>query len=108
LGAQPETEHSLFWRLNSLFFEIFSLLISVGNYSNNHCGTAVSAFEIVGLGRKSAIFPVKFPVCREFAWRLARTALRRQPDILSTQDISHQHRDTSCNVEVRVKPERQM
>lgn len=32
--AQPETEHSLFWRLNSLFFEIFSLLISVGNYTN--------------------------------------------------------------------------
>jgi hypothetical protein len=67
LSVQCAAEHSLFFRQNSLFFEIFSLLISVGNYSNNRCGTAVSAFEIVGLDRKSAIFPVKFPVCREFA-----------------------------------------
>jgi hypothetical protein len=27
------------------------------------------------------IFPVKFPVCREFNWRLVRCALRRQPGI---------------------------
>ena len=28
---------------------------------------------------KIAIFPVKFPVSREFAWRPVRSALRRQP-----------------------------
>jgi hypothetical protein len=27
------------------------------------------------------IFPVKFPVCREFSWRQVRYALRRQPAI---------------------------
>ena len=27
------------------------------------------------------IFPVKFPVCREFGWRPVRSALRRQPGI---------------------------
>jgi hypothetical protein len=26
-----------------------------------------------------AIFPVKFPVCREFVWRQVRSALRGQP-----------------------------
>jgi len=60
-------------------FEIFSLLASLGNCSNNHCGAAVSCSEIGGLGRKATIFPVKFPVCRESEWRLVRTALGRQP-----------------------------
>jgi hypothetical protein len=30
------------------------------------------------------IFPVKFPVCREFGWRQVRSALRRQPASHST------------------------
>ena len=38
----------------------------VGNCSNGRCGTGVSSFETGCPGRKTAIFPVKFPVCREF------------------------------------------
>jgi hypothetical protein len=53
-------------RQNSLFFEISSLLMRVGNCSNGRCGTGVSSFETGCPGRKTAIFPVKFPVCREF------------------------------------------
>jgi hypothetical protein len=33
------------------------------------------------LGPEIAEFPVKFPVSREFAWRQARSTLRRQPGI---------------------------
>ena len=79
LSVQRAAEHSLFLRQNSLFFEIISLLASLGNCSNNRCGAAVSCSEIGGLGRKATIFPVKFPVCRESEWRLVRTALGRQP-----------------------------
>ena len=76
---QRAAEHSLFLRQNSLFFENFSLLSSLGSCSNNHCGAVVSCSEIGGLGRKAAVFLVKFPVCREFTCRLVRTALGRQP-----------------------------
>jgi len=34
-------------------------------------------------------FPVKFPVCREFDWRLVQSALRRQPATRSTYDSVH-------------------
>jgi hypothetical protein len=71
--------NSLIPAKNSLFFETFSLLICVGNCAKSDCGAAVSCYEI-GLGSpKIAKFPVKFPVSREFAWRRARSALRRQP-----------------------------
>ena len=36
-------------------------------------------FGFGGLGRKPAIFPAKFPVCRELVWRQVRSELRRQP-----------------------------
>jgi hypothetical protein len=49
------TLNSLIPAKNSLFFEIFSLLIEI------------------------AKFPVKLPVIREFAWRRLRSALCRQP-----------------------------
>jgi hypothetical protein len=37
---------------------------------------------------ETAEFPVKFPVSREFAWRLVRIPLRRQPDILVFREFS--------------------
>jgi hypothetical protein len=43
------------------------------------CSAAVSCFEIVVLAPEIVIFPVKFPVCREFRRRRVRCALRRQP-----------------------------
>src|ERR1700694_4761145 len=64
---------------NYLLFEIFSLLICVGNCAKSRCGTAVSCYEIVSWGLEIAEFPVKFPVSREFAWRRVRSPLRRQP-----------------------------
>ena len=66
---------------NSLFFEIVSLLICVGNCARSHCGAAVSSHAIGARSLKIARFPVKFPVSREFAWRRERSALRRQPGI---------------------------
>jgi hypothetical protein len=73
--------NSLIPAKNSLFFEIFSLLICVGNCAKSDCGASVSCYEI-GLGSPEiAKFPVKFPVSREFAWRRVRSALRRQPGI---------------------------
>src|SRR5271163_1339274 len=45
----------------------------------SHCSSAIFLFEI-GLQRPEfTVFPVKFPVSREFAWRRVRSALRRQP-----------------------------
>jgi hypothetical protein len=73
--------NSLFLVLNSLFFKTLSLLIRVGNYSRSGCGMAVSCYEIGPGSPQIAKFPVKFPVSREFAWRLVRSALRRQPGI---------------------------
>ena len=43
------------------------------------CSTGASRREKQSQSRKNAKFPVKFPVCREFVWRLVRSALRRQP-----------------------------
>src|ERR1700726_3701559 len=54
---------------NSLFLEIFSLLICVGNCAKSDCSAAVSCYKI-GLGSPEiAKFPVKFPVSREITWR---------------------------------------
>jgi hypothetical protein len=61
---------------NSLFVEIFSLLICVGNCAESDCGAAVPCYEIGPESPETAKFPVKFPVSRELAWRRApiRTA----------------------------------
>jgi hypothetical protein len=81
MDAYSEFLNSLIPAKNSLFFEIFSLLICVGNCAKSDCSAAVSCYEI-GLGSlEIAKFPVKFPVSREFAWRRVRSALRRQPGI---------------------------
>ena len=64
---------------NSLILKIFSLIICVGNCSGSGCGAAVSWSSIVSLSPRIAKFPVKFPDTREFAGRLVRSALRRQP-----------------------------
>jgi hypothetical protein len=80
--------NSLIPAKNSLFFEIFSLLICVGNCAKSDCGAAVSCYEI-GLGSPEiAKFPVKFPVSREFALRRVRSALQRQPASPATGDCS--------------------
>jgi hypothetical protein len=50
---------------NSLFFEIFSLLIWVGNCAKSDCGAAVSCYEIGPGSPEIAKFPVNFPVSRE-------------------------------------------
>jgi hypothetical protein len=71
--------HSLFLPRNSLFLEIVSLLICVGNCAKNRCGTVAYCHEIGRASPKIARFPVKFPVTREFAWRRVRSPLRRQP-----------------------------
>jgi hypothetical protein len=71
--------NSLIPAKNSLFFEIFSLLICVGNCAKSDCSAAVSCCKI-GLGSPDiSKFPVKFPVSREFARRQVRSTLRRQP-----------------------------
>jgi hypothetical protein len=51
---------------DSLFLESFSLLIRVGKYLKSDCGTAVFGTDIVSVTPKTANFPVKFPVSREF------------------------------------------
>ena len=49
-------------------------------FAEKSCGKAVSCSNIVALRPEIVIFPVKFPVCREFGWRPVRSALRRQPE----------------------------
>ena len=66
---------------NSLFLRIVSLLICVGNWSRNGCGSGVSCYQIACRNAGIAKFPAKFPVSRELAWRQARSALRRQPPL---------------------------
>jgi hypothetical protein len=61
----------------SLFFEMFSLLICVGNCARSRCSIAASCHEIGPRRPETAIFPVKFPVSREFAWRRVRIPLPR-------------------------------
>ena len=64
---------------NSLILKTFSLNSCLGNCLRSGCSAAVSWYEIVSLGPRIAKFPGKFPDTREFAWRLVRSALRRQP-----------------------------
>jgi hypothetical protein len=72
-------ENSLLPLENFLFVEIFSLLICIGKSSRNGCGAAGFCYVFGRGSLKSAIFPVKFPVSREFGRRRVRSALRRQP-----------------------------
>src|SRR5258705_10324740 len=81
-------QNSLLPAKNSLFFKIFSLLICVGNFTRSRCGAAVSCYEIGPGSLEIAKFPVKFPVSREFAWRPARSALRRQPGSAAPRDFT--------------------
>jgi hypothetical protein len=69
MDAYPEFLNSLIPAKNSLFLEIFSLLICVGNCAKSDCGAVVSCYEIRLGSPEIEKFPVKFPVSREFAWR---------------------------------------
>ena len=61
--------NSLIPSKNSLFFEIFSLIIRLGNCARNRCSTAVSCIKLGSEGARIAKFPVKFPVSWESGWR---------------------------------------
>jgi hypothetical protein len=80
------SRNSLLSVWNSLLVEKISLIVCLGNFLESPCGAAVSCFEIVALGPEIVIFPVKFPVCREFRRRRVRCAPRRQPGSHSTGD----------------------
>jgi hypothetical protein len=74
------TRHSLIPKKSSLFPEIFSLLICVGNFAKSRWGAGGISLSALGSqSLKIGKFPVKFPVSRELAWRRVRSALRRQP-----------------------------
>jgi hypothetical protein len=75
-------------RRNSLFLEIFSLLIFLGNCVRSGCSTAFSCYEIGSESPKIENFPVKIPVSREIAWRPVRIPLRRQPEIPNSLNIN--------------------
>ena len=79
-------ENSLLSVWNSLLFGKFPLLTCLGNLLKSPCGTAVSCSVTSVCLPKFVIFPVKFPVCREFARRQVRSALRHQPATHSTYD----------------------
>src|ERR1700733_1937443 len=79
MDAYSVTLNSLIPAKNSLFLEIFSLLICVGNWAKSDCSAAVSCYKIGLESPEIAKLPVKFPDNREFAWRPVRSALRRQP-----------------------------
>jgi hypothetical protein len=64
---------------NSQFFKLFSLLNCVGKDSKSGCCAGLFGTAIVSRSPEIAKFPVKFPVSREFARRLVRIPLRRQP-----------------------------
>src|ERR1019366_4208650 len=55
-------QNSLLLAKNSLFLEIFSLLIFIGNCVRSHCSTAVCCWEIGSQSPRIIEFPVKFPV----------------------------------------------
>ena len=59
---------------NSLFFEIVSLLICVGNIAKSHCDIAVHCSRTFSGSPEIAIFPVKFPVSRDFALETGATS----------------------------------
>jgi hypothetical protein len=87
LLVQP---NSLLSAEKSLFFERFSLLIFVANFTERHCSAAVSCSEIPVLGPEIA----KFPVSREIGWRQVRSALRRQPAIRAFDEAPQETRES--------------
>jgi hypothetical protein len=89
--------NSLLLNKNSLFREIFSLLICVGNCTRSYCSTAGFCYGIEPLSVKIAKFPVKVPVRREFGWRRARSALRRQPAIHAFGQAPQETREWAGN-----------
>jgi hypothetical protein len=90
-------QNSLLRSKLSLILEIFSLLFCLGNCSISRCGTAISGSEMVSWSLEIAVFPVKFPVSREFAWRLVRIPLRRQPRIPAFCQASQETADWAGN-----------
>src|SRR3954451_3648035 len=58
---------------------MFSLIVCAGNCAKNRCDGADSCLEIGPRIPAIAVFPAKFPVCRESARRRARSPLRRLP-----------------------------
>ena len=88
---------SLFRFEESLFLEILSLLICAGNCTRCRCGATISCYEIRFQRPETTEFPVKFPVCREFARRQVRSALRRQPSIPASGQALKETRDRAGN-----------
>jgi hypothetical protein len=82
---------------NSLILKILSLIICVGNCSRSGCSAAVSCYQIASLSPRIAKFPVKFPDTREFGWRQARSALRRQPPIRAFGQAPQETREWAGN-----------
>ena len=74
---------SLFGRKISLFFKFSSLLICTGNCSRSRWGTGGSCLDVSAWSANFAVFPVKFPVSREYSWRSVRIPLPRQPGSLA-------------------------
>jgi hypothetical protein len=107
-GRDPFLKEGIFGLLNSLipaknslFFEIFSLLICVGNCAKSDCGAAVSCYEIGPGGPEIAKFPVKFPVNREFwADPTSRDGYRKR---VSTQASRTLLSVLRCRKELRYK-----
>jgi hypothetical protein len=82
---------------NSLFFELLSLLVYVGNYAKSRCGSAVRVLKLPLGGLRIVNFPVKFPVTREFLRRPVRSALRRQPGSPATGDFTPSNVRNACH-----------
>src|ERR1035437_8394827 len=63
-------QNSLLPTKNSLFLEVFSLLIFIGNCVRSHCSTAVCCWEIGSQSPRIIEFPVKFPVSGRYSLEL--------------------------------------
>ena len=59
------TRNSLIPKKCSLFPEIFSLLICIGNFTKSRCSAAISLSVLGSRSLKIAKFPVKLPISRE-------------------------------------------
>jgi hypothetical protein len=84
-GFAFRVQNSQIPKKSSLFLKRVSLLIGVGNFARSLCSTAVYCSRSPPGSPKIAKFPVKFPFRREFARRLVRSALRRQPEIVGAK-----------------------
>jgi hypothetical protein len=93
----PCTRNSLILKKSSLFPEILSLLICVGNFAKSRCSAAISLSGLASQTLKIAKFPVKFPVSRELARRRVRSALRRQPATPAFRRAPQENREWAGN-----------